>query len=128
MNLHQIVGPAIAVVNPRLPVSVRVSTGQSTTAADGTRTPTYATPITVLAQVQPLTWKDIQQLDGLNLQGERKAIYLYGTIDGLVRPDRKGGDLVTMPDKSVWLVAQVLEDFSLTAGWTKAAIVLQNRT
>jgi len=30
-------------------------------------------------------WRDIQQLDGLNLQGTRKAIYLKGEIDGLHR-------------------------------------------
>ena len=31
------------------------------------------------------TWRDIQQLDGLNLQGTRKAIYLNGEIDGVRR-------------------------------------------
>lgn len=112
-------------MNPRIPVCVRVSTGNVTN-ADGTVTPTYADPVTVLAQVQPLTFRDIQQLDGLTLQGTRKAIYLNGQIDGLVRVSNQGGDLINFPDGTVWLVAIVLEGFSLTAGWTKCAIVLQD--
>jgi ABC-type oligopeptide transport system substrate-binding subunit len=79
----------------------------------------------VLAQVQPMTFRDIQQVDSLNLQGTRRSIYLNGSIDGLVRPDRKGGDLVLLPDGSVWLVALVLEQFP---DWAKCAITLQNGT
>jgi hypothetical protein len=30
-------------------------------------------------------WRDVQQLDGLSLQGTRKAIYLNGEIDGVRR-------------------------------------------
>lgn len=125
MNLHSIVGPLIGSVNPNIQISVRVSTG-SAIAADGTRTPTYADPVTVMAQMQPLTWRDIQQLDGLNLQGTRRAIYINGAVEGLVRSTNQGGDLITLPDRSVWLVAQILEGFDPTAGWTKAAITLQN--
>lgn len=125
MNLHSYVAGAIGAVNPQISVTVQVSTGNVKN-ADFTLTPTYADPVTVLAQVQPLTYRDIQQIDGLNLQGTRKAIYLNGAINGLVRPQNDGGDLITFPDGSVWLVALVLEGFDLTAGWTKCAITLQN--
>jgi hypothetical protein len=125
MNLHSIVSGAISAVNPSMLVSVQVSTG-SVKNADGTRVPTFAPPVNVRAQVQPVTFRDIQQLEGLNLQGIRKAIYLNGEIDGLVRVTNQGGDLITFPDGSVWLVVMILEAFNLTAGWTKAAIVLQN--
>jgi hypothetical protein len=111
VNLHGIVAPVIGVVNPNVDAVVQVSTG-STIAADGTRTPTYAAPVTVPAQVQALTFRDIQQIDGLNLQGTRRAIYLYGKVDGLVRAENKGGDLITLsdgPNVGVWLVAVVLE-------------------
>lgn len=81
----------------------------------------------VLAQVQPLTWRDLQQLDGLVLQGTRRKMYLYGRTDGAVRPLAKGGDLVTVATGGVsdgtWLVAQVLEQFP---DWVSAAVTLQN--
>jgi hypothetical protein len=125
VNLHSIVGPLIGVVNPNLTVSIRVSTGYAT-AADGSRTPTFADPVDVVAQVQPVSWRDLQQMDGLNLQGVRRVVYLDGEIAGLVRSTNQGGDLITFPDGTIWLVAQILEGFSQTAGWCKAAITLQN--
>jgi hypothetical protein len=85
-----------------------------------------AAAVTLLAQVQPITWRDLQQLDGLNVQGIRKVMYINGAVDGVVRVNLKGGDLVTFPDGSVYLVAQILEAFNLTAGWTKAALTIQD--
>lgn len=125
MNLHGIVSGYVGAVNPNIQVSVQVSTGYAPN-ADFSRTPTYAPAVVVTAQVQPITWRDLQQLDGVNTEGVRKVIYLNGEIDGLVRPTNQGGDLITFPDGSVWLVAQILEAFNLTSGWTKAAITLQN--
>lgn len=125
MNLHQIVSGAIGAVNPHITVSIRVSTGY-TTAADGVRTGTYDDPVDVVAQIQPLTGRDLRQLEGLNLQGELKAIYIDGEVNGAVRVAIKGGDLVTLPDGTVWLIVQSLENFNLSAGWSKSAMVLQN--
>lgn len=125
MNLHRIVSGAIGAVNPRILVSVQISLGD-TVNADYTTTPKFAPAVMVLAQVQPITWRDLQQMEGLNLQGTRKAIYLNGQIDGLVRPTNQGGDLITFPDGTVWLVAMILEGWNITAGFTKAAITLQN--
>ena len=84
------------------------------------------TSVTLLAQVQPIGWRDLQQMDSLNLQGTRKVMYVNGPLDGVVRPALKGGDLVSMPDGSIWLVALVLEGFNATANWTKVALTLQN--
>lgn len=122
MNLHQLVRGAIGAVNPEVPLGLQVSTGYATDDA-GKRTPSYAPSVTVLGQVQSLTFRDIMQLDGLNLQGTRRAIYLNGQVEGLVRPDNKGGDLITDPDGKVWLVALVLEAW---ADWCKVAVTLQN--
>lgn len=96
MNLHGLASGAIGAVNPFVPISIQVSTGHATN-ADYVRVPTYADPVTVPGQVQALTFRDIQQLDGLNLQGTRRAIYVNGRVDGLVRVENKGGDLVTVP-------------------------------
>lgn len=96
MNLHQVASGAIGTVNPFISLSIRVSTG-SATEDDGSRTPSYAPAVTVSGQVQALTFRDIQQLDGLNLQGTRRAIYVNGRVEGLVRVQNSGGDLVTVP-------------------------------
>lgn len=194
MNLHAIVAPYIAAVNPQQLVSVRVS-ADSDTAANGVPVPRYETPgalvgsiaagvlaatavssgvlrpaqtvagagvsagttitaqlsgarggvgtyqlgvvqdvtsgplatsLLLLAQVQPMTKSDLLQMEGLNLNGDKKAIYLNGAVDGVVRVRLKGGDLVDTPDGQTWLVVQNLEGFDATAGWTKAAMVLQN--
>lgn len=127
MNLNQIAARVVRAVNPQVRVVVQISTGSQPN-PDGTRTPTYADPIAVIGQVQPMTWRDIQQIQGLNLQGTRKKIYLNGEIDGLIRSTSQGGDLVTFPDGSTFLVAIVLEGWDLTAGWCCVAVTLQNDT
>lgn len=78
------------------------------------------------AQVQPVTWRDLQQLEGLNLGGVRWKVYLYGQVDAVVRSERKGGDLIVISTgrhQGTWLVAQVLEQYP---DWVCAAITLQN--
>lgn len=128
MNLHGIVSGNIGAVNPLLPASVQISTGYST-AADGTRTPQYAAPVTAQAQIQALTFRDLQQISGLNLNGQRRAIYLGGELDATVRAKMKGGDLITLanndPSDGVYLVALVLEQWP---DWCKVAATLQNNS
>lgn len=125
MNLHAIVSGAVAAVNPFVTATIQRSTGY-TTAPGGRRTPTYAAPVTVQVQVQALQYNDIQQVDGLNIEGERRAMYINGDWEGLLRDDRKGGDLITLPDGTVWLVALVLENWAGTDGWVKVAVTRQN--
>lgn len=84
------------------------------------------TALTVQAQVQPLTTKDLRHLEGLNIQGVERAIYLYGHVDAVVRPEGKGGDLIIIadgPNQGIYLVTVVLEAWQ---GWCKAGVVLQN--
>jgi hypothetical protein len=123
VNLHQRVSGIISRVNPMLNVTVRHATGV-TQNADFTRVPTYSTT-SMLGQVQALSSADLAQLDGLNLQGEKLAIYVNGNLEGVSRPDNAGGDLVTLPDGSNWLVMTMLENWARMDGWTKAAIVRQ---
>ena len=124
MNLHGLVSGAIGTVNPHVPCSTLVSTGY-TTNPDGSRVPTYDT-VTGMAQVQALTYKDLTQVDGLNLNGAARGIYFYGDIQGVLRARTKGGDVVTLsdgPNAGKWLVVQVLETWS---DWSKCACVLQS--
>lgn len=126
MNLHGIVSGAIGTINPFVLATVQRSAG-STTYADGTRAPIYTT-FTARVQVQALTFSDLTQLDGLNIQGTRRAIYLSGEVEGVVRAQQEGGDLLvfpagTLPEGNTWLAALVLEAWP---DWRKVAIVLQN--
>jgi hypothetical protein len=125
MNLHNIAAQYVASVNPWISVSIRPSTGW-TTGSDGIRVPSYGSTVTMSGQLQSLSYQDLRQLDGLNIQGVRRALYLNGEWPAVVRPQGVGGDLVTLPDQTVWLVAQVLEDWNITSGWTKLCITLQN--
>lgn len=84
------------------------------------------TDLVLRGQIQPITSGDLRQLEGVNLGGVRWKIYLEGEVDGMVRPERKGGDLVVVAagkHQGTWLVVQVLEQFQ---DWACAAIVLQN--
>lgn len=125
MNLHSIVSNAISSVNPWITVSIKPSTGY-TTDANYKQVPAYGATVVMSGQLQPLSYQDLQHLDGLNIQGTRRVLYLNGSWPGVVRSDGIGGDIITLPDNSIWLVAQVLEDWHNTAGWTKVIITLQN--
>ena len=121
MNLHAVVGPAIGVINPLIQVSIQISAGYSTDAS-GRRVPAYNPPFVATAQVQSLQYNDIMITDGLNLQGVRKKIFLSGRIDGLIRSENKGGDLITFPDSVVWKVAVITDEWP---DWTGAILTLQ---
>lgn len=126
MNLHGIVSGAISVVNPFVFTTLKRSAGY-TTAADGTRTPLFNDIPGISVQVQALTYSDLQHLDGLNIQGVRRAVYLNGAAMAVVRPLQAGGDLFvfpdcTLPEGNTWLVAYVLESWP---DWCKCALTLQ---
>ena len=120
MDLRGIANSVSSVINPNETVSVLRSTGY-TIGAGAKQIPSYATAVTGQAQIQALSTGDIQQLDGLNIQGVIDAIYLRGALAGVIRPDGTGGDLVKRGSET-WLVVKVLENWPT---WTKAAIVLQ---
>ena len=128
MNLHGIAAPLIGVVNPFIPVTIKVSTGY-TTDDDGTRVPSYTFLFDIPAQIQALSFGDLRQLDGLELNGEKRKIYLNGQFDSVNRPRATGGDLITFPDGVVWpygtkwLVVQSLEQWP---DWCSLAVTLQN--
>lgn len=121
MDLLAITSGAIGAINPYTAMTIRVSTG-NTIAPDGMQQPTYDTLTGISGQVQPLTGKDLRQLEALNIQGSLRAIYLEGHYDAIVRVSQKGGDLVTDADGTVWLVTQVLERWP---EWCRVAVTLQ---
>jgi hypothetical protein len=131
VNLHSLAVGVISVVNPLVPITIQFSTGW-TTAADGTRTPIYSAPVPMQAQIQALTFGDLRQLEGLNLQGTQRAAYLWGDTQGIVRISSLGGDLITVipafgrfPPNSIWLTTLALETWA-NDNWCKVSITLQD--
>lgn len=124
MNIRGLANTAIQTINPNEIVTVLRSTGY-TQGAGARQVPSYADPITGSAQVQALDGDDLKQIDGLNIQGVIKAIYLYGELAGTIRPDQTGGDIIKRKNNTeTWLVVKVLEGWP---NWSKAVIVLQNQ-
>lgn len=129
MDLRGLANGVTSTVNPNQTVTVLRSTGY-TIGAGAKQVPSYAAPVSGPAQIQALDADDIKQLDGLNIQGTIRAIYLRGTLAGVVRPNQTGGDLVTIAApapvalRGTWLVVKVLESWP---DWTKAAIVMQGQ-
>jgi hypothetical protein len=121
MNLHGIASRYISTVNPMMVVTIQQSDGTYNITPDGTRTPNFNT-LTTNAQIQSLTADELKQLDGLNLQGVKRAAYLTGDWRGVVRADGQGGDVMTFPDGTTWRVVLALETWP---DWSKVAVCQQ---
>jgi len=121
MDLRGIANGVTSAINPNEPVTILRSTGY-TAGAGARQVPSYAAADPASANVQALDSVDLKQLDGLNIQGTIRAIYIRGSLLGTSRPDVKGGDIVQRGAAGNWLVVKVLEAWP---NWTKAAIVLQ---
>ena len=131
VNLHSVVIGAISAINPQQTCQVQYSTGV-TLQADGTPQPTYAPALTLQAQMQAMATRDLRQADGINLNGTYRRIYLFGDVEGTIRPTQAGGDLITFPNAvgrfppgSVWLTVYPEETWS-NDGWCAIVACLQN--
>lgn len=126
MNLHAIVSPYIGAVNPPLPCMIQVSDGYGQD-ANYEPVPKYKTPIPVTVQLQSMSSKDLQHVQGMNINGEMRAAYITGDfLESTIREENKGGDLITLPDGTLWLSVYALENWTVTSGWMKAVLVRQN--
>lgn len=126
MNLRQIANSMIQITNPNISVTW-INSGGYTTGTDGTRTPT-TTSTTILAQVQGLSASDLRHVDALNIQGVVRSVHMYGNVQGVVRADQKGGDILQFPEipggtVKNWRVIQVMETWP---EWSRVLVVLQN--
>lgn len=130
MDLRGIANQVSNVVNPNVIVTWQASNG-FTIGSAGKQTPSYSTGISGPAQIQALDNSDLKKLDGLNIQGSLRALYMRGNLAAVIRPDSKGGDRITVGPQSgapallqgLWLTLKVLESWP---DWTKVAIVKQN--
>lgn len=132
MDLRTIANSVSNTVNPNITVSLQTSNG-STIGAAGRQQPQYNPAISGPAQIQAMDGSDLKKVEGMNLSGSIRAAYLRGNLAGVIRPDSKGGDLITVPAApgvpalfvGLWLVTKVLESWPL---WTKVCIVKQKPT
>lgn len=125
INVRGIANSMTQSVNPNVDCERWQSTG-STTAVTGKRTPTYA-KARITVQAQALSYSDLQQLDGLNIQGVRRAVYCSAQVMSVVRVQQVGGDLLVFPsgvfpEGTTWLAVHVLERWPT---WCKVALTLQ---
>lgn len=104
MDLHGLASGAIGSVNPFVPAQLLVSTG-SVTNADGSIVPGYADPVTILVQAQELSFKDLQHVNNLNLQGILKSIYCPGSVQAVNRVSGTGGDKIVIGNSTYLAVA-----------------------
>ncbi len=126
MNLRRIANGLTSRVNRNIPATLVRSTGGYTTNADGTRVP-YTENVPVRAQVQGVSAKDLQHLDGLNIQGVMRSVHLSGDVEGAVRVDQRGGDILLFSETpgsapQSWKIAMVMETW---ADWCRVIVVLQ---
>lgn len=126
MNLRALANGVTSAVNPNVGATLFVSTGYTKNAAFQ-QVPTFdRQPVT--AQVQPLSSGDLRFLDGLNIQGAQKAVYLNGAALAISRVKKLGGDLIvfpdgTLPEGNTWLVLASIEQWQ---NWCRVAVVLQD--
>ena len=120
MDLYSIVSGAIGAVNPFVSAQYLQATS-TTTNPDGSRTPSYASPVQVSIQMQELSFKELQQVQNLNLQGIVRTAYMKGAAYGVCRGAGTGGDKIVFQGQT-WLVVAVPEQW---VDWCKVVIQLQ---
>lgn len=128
MNLRGIANAAIQVVNQNIPVTVKSPNGYTVDPATRRQVPAYITT-SAQGQLQALDGDDLKQMAGLNIQGSIRAMYLYGSIAGVIRPDSSPQSHVVFTSNEggivksrEWGVFKVLETWP---DWCKVAIVYQ---
>jgi hypothetical protein len=125
MDLHGIVSPVIASVNPMTSAELHKSNG-SITSPSGKPEPSYAPPVIGEVQVQALSGQQLQHVNSMGISGILRKVYLYGDWESVVRRDLTGGDLFVFDSGRVvggtWLVVTVLE---IWPDWCCVAVQLQ---
>ncbi|CAM2143802.1 conserved protein of unknown function [Pararobbsia alpina] len=129
MDMHSLVSGVVGTVNPFIDAQLSKSTGY-TTAPNMKRTPAYADPVAQQIQVQALSAKELQHLDGLNITGVLRKVYLSGDWQSVYRPGpvAGGGDIFSFKSTPAavaaqnWLVVTVLETWP---DWCSLAVQLQ---
>lgn len=129
MNLRGIANNAIQGINPNISVVVRLPNGYTIDPLTRKQVPVY-TDTPAMGQLQALDGDDLKQVSGLNIQGTIRAMYLYGSLAGVIRPDGSSQSHIIFTSNEAgvtksrqWGVFKVLESWQT---WCKVAIVYQD--
>ncbi len=125
MNVYDIANRTIQAVNADIPMTWRLSAGY-TTDPDGMRKPAYI-DMAITGQVQPMSGDSLAFTEGLDIQGIMRAVWMHGNVQGVVRSDERGGDLLLFPQVpgtpvQAWKVVTVVETWPT---WAHVVVVLQ---
>jgi hypothetical protein len=125
-DVRMIANQVSQVTNPNITVYWLKSIGY-TTSASGARTPTTTSQV-ISAQVQGLSSEDLKHTDGMNIQGVMRSVHIFGNIQGVVRIDQQGGDILQFPELPGgairnWKVIQVMETWPT---WSRVLVALQS--
>jgi hypothetical protein len=126
MNLRSIANSVTTAINPNITGTWQQSTGY-TVGTDFKQVPAYDTYENLPIQVQELTQSDIRMMDGLNIQGVLKVVYINELPLGVVRTLGQGGDILQFPlagETTVrnWLVVRVKEQYP---DWASVIVCIQ---
>jgi hypothetical protein len=122
MELRQYVNNTTSYVNENTLITIRQSTG-FTVGLGQKQIPTYAPDATGYAQIQAADSDELEHIEGMNLQGTFRNLYISSQLYAVVQPLQKGGDLILIGG-TTWLVVKVIEDRWPT--WCKVLICLQS--
>ena len=125
MNIFDMANTAIQVVNGNIPATWRRSNGYLIDDA-GIQIPQYL-DTDVFVQVQAVSGDALAFTDGLDIQGVMRSVYMYGNVQGVIRSDERGGDLLLFPQTpgdlvQTWKVVTVIETWP---EWAHVIAVLQ---
>lgn len=123
MNLHKIANSAIRRVNPNISAILKKYAGEIIGPGRNPQ-PSYLPDQDVIIQLQPLSKGEMQHVDGLNLQGLIKAIYVNGNYFSVQRELEQGGDIFVISGEE-WLVVEPIE---LWPDWCRLIVNLQVST
>lgn len=128
MNIRGLANGMIQTINPNIPVTVKISQGFEINPTTLRQEPIFNT-YNASGQVQALDGDERKQVEFMNIQGTIRAVYLYGSVSGVIRPDNVSSSKMTFTTNESgvtkpreWSVFKVLESWP---EWCKVAVVYE---
>ena len=126
INLHHVVRTAITTVHPDETILWYQNKGAAN--IGGILKPSYAEPLSLVAQVQSESDASLMHADRADMNTETVKIYLYWDAQtnplNLDRFTAKGGDIFKRADGTFWLVTALTDNFA-DVGWVSCRAVRQ---
>lgn len=126
INLHHVVRGAITTVHPDETILWYQNKGA--TNISGIVKPSYAEPLSLVAQVQSESDASLMHANRADMNTETVKIYLYWDAQtnplNLDRFTAKGGDIFKRADGTFWLVTALTDNFA-DVGWVSCRAVRQ---